>query len=100
MNEALKMREASFVRDDQCNVEFGTVPDCDCPHEHWHVGGICLDVHIEEDRTGHAILGNDDWQLEVSGVENLDEMRAIAFAWTSQKFALTPSALSGDAGEG
>lgn len=85
------------VRDDQCNVEFGTVPDCDCPHEHWHIGGVCLDVHIEEDGSGHSILGNDDWQLGVKGVESIDEMRAIAFAWASQKYGL--AALSAPQGE-
>lgn len=94
-------REVAFVRDDLCNVEFGTVPDCDCPHEHWHFCGVCLDVHIEEDGSGHSILGNDDWQLEVRGVANLDEMRAIAFAWAKQKYSLHPTdPLTGqDAGE-
>lgn len=89
--------DVQAVRDDQCNVEFGTVPDCDCPHEHWHIGGVCLDVHIEDDGSGHSILGNDDWQLEVKGVESIDEMRAIAFAWSSQKYGF--ASLSAPQGE-
>jgi hypothetical protein len=101
-------REAIFERDDQCNVEFGTVPDCDCPHEHWHVNGVCLDVHIEEDGTGHIILTleDDPIELQISGVANIDEARAIGWAWAAKRLclattdALSLSAASMRAGEG
>lgn len=82
-------QRAAFERADECNVEFGTVPDCDCPHEHWHVNGDCLDVHVEEDGSGHAIIGNDDCQLEVRGISGLDEMRAIAFTWALHRHGIS-----------
>jgi hypothetical protein len=90
------VERARFERDDQCNIEFGTVPDCNCPHEHWHVNGVCLDVHIEEDRSGHIILTveDDPIELSVGGLKDFAELRGIAFAWATCRLGLaaTPSA--------
>lgn len=73
----------------ECPVEFGTVPDCDCPYEHWHIGhaGCCLDIHLEEDGSVHVILETGDWDRETSflGLSSLDEARERAFVWAGQQ---------------
>jgi len=66
----------------ECEEEFDTAPDCECPHEHWHVGraGACLVLHIEDDGSGHIVLdwGDDSRSLSVTGVRSLDELRDMA----------------------
>lgn len=70
----------------ECCIENGTMPDCSCPHEHWHIGaaaGSCLDMHLEEDGSVHITLawGDDDRELEAKGAVGVHEARAIAFGW-------------------
>lgn len=71
-----------------CPTSMRTLPDCDCPFEHWHVGhgGVCLDVHLEEDGTTHAILDAGDWQEEVTGRghSSIEEAREWALQWASE----------------
>lgn len=73
--------------DMQCPVEFKTVPDCDCPFEHWHVGraGCCLDVHVEEEGYTHAILstGDDEFEKVFHGADTLDKGRPLAMSWAA-----------------
>lgn len=79
--------------DMQCPVEFDTLPDCTCPHEHWHIGhaGCCLDIHFEEDGSVHVTLDAYDWQDEIvlHGVSTLAEASAIALAWGAGKIGET-----------
>lgn len=69
-----------------CPVEFGTMPDCDCPFEHWHIGraGTCLDVHLEEDGTAHFFLdtGDSDAEIEMPAM-TLEQARTEAFRWAA-----------------
>ncbi len=70
----------------ECCAENGTVPDCACPHEHWHIGaaaGSCLDVHLEEDGSAHITFdwGDCEREILVTGIAGMDEARAIAFGW-------------------
>jgi len=71
----------------ECPPFFGTMPDCDCPWEHWHIGnaGCCLDVHFEEDRSVHVILQAGDLEHETTlhGVPDLGRARELAFAWAA-----------------
>lgn len=70
----------------ECCDEMRTNPECDCPHEHWHIGaaaGSCLDVHLEDDGSAHIIFdcGDDNRELTVKGVNGIEEARALAFGW-------------------
>lgn len=64
-----------------------TIPDCDCPFEHWHIGtnNACLDVHFEEDGSVHCILDVGDWDAEttMTGKADMDAARTAAFAWAA-----------------
>jgi hypothetical protein len=73
------------VLDMECPVEFGTVPDCDCAYEHWHIGvGHCLDIHFEPDGSIHVLLGGGDFENEtVLHGPSLDAVRDEAFAWAA-----------------
>lgn len=72
-----------LVLDNSCAVAFGTVPDCPCPWEHWHLNGCCLDVHFEEDKSLHLHLDAGDWEQEarIEDVKDMDEARELAIEW-------------------
>jgi len=75
------------VLDALCNREMGTEPDCDCAHEHWHIGaaGACLDIHVEPEGWTHCILdlGDVGHEIELHGITTLDQARGIAFLWAA-----------------
>lgn len=80
----------------ECCAENGTVPDCPCPHEHWHLAaaaGSCLDVHLEEDGSAHITFdwGDDSRELIATGVDGLAEARSLAFGWLSGFVVPIPS---------
>jgi hypothetical protein len=60
-----------------------TAPDCACPFEHWHIGCVCLDIHVEEEGYTHAILDAGDWQeeREFPGAATLEIGRPLAIEW-------------------
>lgn len=76
------------VLDLKCPVDYGTVPDCACPYEHWHIGiaGCCLDIHVEEEGYTHIILntGDDEFEHTLPDVACLEAARPLAMAWASQ----------------
>lgn len=75
--------------DMDCPVENSTLPDCDCPYEHWHVGigGCCLDIHVEENGDLHVTLNAGDWDADTTfrGVTTIEQARPLAFAWAGQQ---------------
>ncbi len=63
-------------------------PDCDCPHEHWHVLHHCLDIHFEPDGSAHVLLiGEDEWDFFVNPGATMDQARSAAFSWAEDMFA-------------
>lgn len=73
-----------------CPEEFGFLPDCDCPYEHWHLPeyGACLDVHFEPDNSVHVlILGDETFEAQTTfqGIPDMIQARAKAFAWAETK---------------
>lgn len=74
--------------DMQCPQEFGTMPECDCPFEHWHINGVCLDIHFEDDGSCHVLIdsGEADDEMTLEGMASLDEARPLAFAWAERFF--------------
>lgn len=82
-----------------CPVEFGTIPDCDCPYEHWHVGisNTCLDIHFEDDGSVHVTLDASDWEAETifHGATCLADIREYAFSWAAQQIGASYSPTGG-----
>lgn len=85
--------------DMQCPVEFGTMPDCKCPHEHWHIGpaGACVDIHVEDEGYTHVMLDMGDLGHEVHlhGVSTLEAAKPIAFLWASTVLGIAPPSQEG-----
>jgi hypothetical protein len=83
-----------------CNDEFDTVPDCDCPSEHWHFGraGVCLEMHLEPDGSAHCAIYGGDWETEtvLHGVTDIEALRPLAFQWADDTFRAVESE-AGDA---
>ncbi len=73
--------------DMKCPADFGTLPDCDCPFQHWHIGGAltCLDVHFEEDASVHLRLYTGDYEAEtiLMGMSSLEQALPFAFRWAA-----------------
>jgi hypothetical protein len=68
----------------QCAMDFGLVPECGCPHEHWHIDNCCLDIHFEPDGQCHVLLyAEEDEEAEThfEGVTSIDQARPLAMAW-------------------
>lgn len=80
-----------FIEADMaCATGFGLLPDCDCPHEHWHVGQgrCCLDIHFESDGSCHVLLlGDESFEDDTTftGLGSIDEARPLALAWAAPK---------------
>ena len=73
-----------------CAEQFGMLPDCNCPHEHWHIGQarFCLDLHFEDDGSCHVLLMDDDGEdieTDFTGHASIDTVRPLALAWASLK---------------
>ena len=73
--------------DMQCAIDFGITPDCDCAHEHWHLGdaGTCLDLHLEDDGSCHVILflEEDEIHTHYVGLTSIDQVRPLAMVWAA-----------------
>ena len=80
---ALPAPTLRLVLANDCAAYFGTVPDCLCPYEHWHINGVCLDVHVEEDGSLHMHLDAGDWEQDarIEDVKDMDEARELAIEW-------------------
>lgn len=83
------------VLDMQCAADFGLLPECACPYQHWHIGqsGCCLDIHFEADGSCHAILftgdGDEDETL-FHGLSSIEQARPLAMAWAAPIIGETP----------
>lgn len=74
----------------ECAEEFGIKPDCDCPHEHWHLVdfGACLDIHFEPDNSVRILLlGSEEFEAEttLTNIPTIAGARGPAFAWAETK---------------
>jgi hypothetical protein len=57
-------------------------PECDCPHAHLHVDGICVDVHYEPDGSVHVAVDSGDWDDETTlTATSLEDAKQQALAW-------------------
>lgn len=79
----------------ECAEDFGTLPDCRCPFEHWHWGGWCIDVHFEDDGSVHARVEHPDcgeWDTHYVGIDDMDGARSFAAAWAEHVICNRPLA--------
>lgn len=68
--------------DMSCFIAEDFRPECGCPHEHWHVGGNCLDIHFEPDGSAHGVAMGEDWETETAvAADSIEDARAKIFAW-------------------
>lgn len=85
MNPIPQMGGRIIELDMKCPEDMKTMPECNCPFEHWHVDRLCFDIHFEENGEVHLLVMGEDWESDtmLQNIPDLEAARPLAFTWLS-----------------